>query len=31
MQGVTEKVLESKTYVTVTNRLNVEEANQALK
>ena len=31
MQGVTEKVLDSKTYQTIVNRLNVEEANQALK
>ena len=31
LQGVSDKVLDSKTYTTILNRLNVEEANQALR
>ena len=31
LQGVSEKILDSKTYSTILNRLNVEEANQALR
>jgi hypothetical protein len=31
LQGVSEKILEVKTYASILSRLNVEEANQALR
>ena len=31
LQGVSEKVLDTKTYTAIINRFNVEEANQALR